>query len=122
MPVIITKNKEDKNTGPVDNLPDTKNKNGFLYRLVKRSKKVAMYSQEIAKLEPGMKKGIIGYEVFQITITKPSSIKQKHGKKAGMWYQYPATEKFPGNEDFGKTAWAYHTEKAANRKFIELSK
>jgi len=117
MPVIITKNKDEINNGPMDVLPQTKSKNGYEYNLVKRNDKAAIYEQVDPEF-PQFK----GYEVFQITVTKPSRIQQKNGEKAGMWYQYPETEKFPGNEDFGKIAWAYSTLGSAQKKFDELSK
>ena len=116
MPVIITKNKDEINNGPMDKLPQTKIKNGYNYNLVKRNDKAAIYEQVDPEF-PQFK----GYEVFQITVTKPSRIQQKNGEKAGMWYQYPKTEKFPGNNDFGTIAWAYSTEESAEKKFKELS-
>lgn len=33
---------------------------------------------------------------------------------------YPARETYPGNEDFGKTAWCFRSREAAERKFIRL--
>jgi len=117
MPVIITKNKNETNNGPVDKLPETKSKNGFMYTLVERNDKAAIYEQ--FDPESAM---VVGYEVFEVVVTKPSCIQQKSGVKAGMWYQYPATEKFPGNEDFGKMAWAYMTLEGATKKYEELSK
>ena len=122
MPVIITKNKNETNNGPMDVLPTTKVKNGFLYKLLKRNSQAAMYSQEFDEIEEGRKTGIIGYEVFKVIVGGPSCIQQKSGVKAGMWYQYPSTEKFPGNNDFGNTAWSYITIESAEKKFKELSK
>lgn len=115
MPVIITKNKNETNKGAMDKLPKTKNKNGNDYKLVKRTTKAALYEM----VDPDFPK-IKSYEVFQIIVTKPCAIMQKNGDKKGMWYQYPKTEKFPGNEDFGKTAWAYNTLASAEAKYKEL--
>ena len=117
MPVIITKNKEEKNLGPLDVLPQTKNKNGYDYNLVKRNDKVAMYAMQNPEIPEDN-----GYEVFKIVESKPSTLLQKSGVKKGMWYQYPAMEKFPGNEDFGNIAWAFNTIESAEKKFKELSK
>lgn len=118
MSVIITKDKDAKNLGAVDVLPKTKSKNGYLYKLVKRTKKAAMYSMTNEKFPEDTS---LAYEVFKVVLTKPASIQQKSGVKKGMWYQYPVTEKFPRNEDFGKTAWAYQTLGAAEAKFKEIA-
>jgi hypothetical protein len=119
MPVIITMNKDDvvDHKKGVEKLPKVKNKNGYTYTLVKRNKKAAMYSMksDIIPEEP------ISFEVFQIHISKPCAIQQKSGEKKGMWYHYPSCEKFPGNEDFGKMAWAYSTQGMAEKKFQEVS-
>jgi hypothetical protein len=117
MPVIITKSKDEVNEGPIEKLPKTKNKNGFDYTMVKRNRKAVIYVQVNPEF-PNVK----GFEVSLISLTKPCAIQQKNGSKAGMWYQYPRTEKFPGNEDFGKTAWSYCTLEQAEKKFEELSK
>lgn len=116
MPLIITETKEEKNLGATDLLPETKSKNGYMYTLVERNAKAAIYEQFCP--EAGR---VVGYETFKIVTVKPSTIMQKHGVNAGKWYQYPETEKFPGNEDFGKIAWAYHTLERATEKYQELS-
>ena len=120
MPAIITANKEDKvQFKGIDKLPQTKSKNGFLYTLIKRNAKAAIYSQVNEKFPEDKS---VGYEVFLITLTKPCAIMQKNGSKKGMWYHYPETEKFPGNEDFGKFAWSYSYKNAAMDKYKEISK
>jgi len=119
MPLIITKTKEEKNLGPMDKLPQTKSKNGYAYTLLKRNKKAAIYSMVNEKFPEDTR---VSYEVFSVTISKPCTILQKSGAKKGMWYQYPMMEKFPGNEDFGKTAWAYNTIESSEKKYKELSK
>lgn len=116
MPVIITKDKNAKNLGEMDRLPETKSKNGYMYTLVERNDVAAIYEQ----LDPEVSQ-VVGYEVFKVTTVKPSTIMQKNGKNAGMFYQYPETEKFPGNEDFGKIAWAYNTLPFATKKYEELT-
>ena len=118
MPVIITKGKNTTNTGPVDVLPKTKSKNGYAYTMVKRNAKAAMYSMTNEKYPEDWS---TGYEVFKVTVSNPCTILQKSGTKKGMWYQYPTTEKFPGNEDFGKNAWAFMKKETAEAKFKELS-
>ena len=116
MPVVFTKTKEEKNLGAMDKLPQTKTKNGYNYTLIKRNTKAAIYEQ----VHPDFPKNK-AYEVLMVTVTKPSSILQKKGTKAGLWYQYPLTEKFPGNEDFGKNAWAFNSLESATTKYEELT-
>lgn len=117
MPVIITTDKDAKNLGQMDVLPQTKTKNGYDYNLVKRTDKIAMYSMQNPECPEDK-----GFEVFKIVLTPPCRLQQKSGVKKGMWYQYPLTEAFPGNEDFGNIAWAFNTIESAEKKFNELSK
>jgi hypothetical protein len=88
-------------------LPQKKTKNGCYYNLIQRTKDVAIYDQAYS---PDGK--IIGYEVFKIILwpehTMPNGEIQ------------PVHEKFPSDEDFGETAWAYCTKEAAMVKFQEL--
>ena len=119
MPAIITNSKEEIPTFKgIDELPQNKTKNGYLYELVKRNHNVAMYSQ---KNKSNPEDTSTGYEVFKIVLSKPCAIQQKSGAKAGMWYHYPTTEKFPGNEDFGKSAFAFNKKEFAEAKYEELS-
>ena len=74
-------------------LPKTKNKNGFVYNLVKRSDTVAAYSQ---KLKGDSK--ISGFEVFKV--------KKCAGANFGG-ISLPPYEAFPTNEKFGKSAWSF---------------
>jgi hypothetical protein len=119
MPLIITKTKEEKNLGPIDKLPKTKSKNGYAYTLVKRNDKAAIYSMVNEKYPEDKS---VSYEVFKIVVNNPATIMQKSGSKKGMWYQYPRTEKFPGNEDFGIIAWSADTLEGAEKRYKELSK
>ena len=105
-----------------EKLPQTKTKNGYKYVLVTRNDKVALYEQRVEKEINGEVGLIVGYEVFKIVVSKAYSLVQRNGKKKGEVYNYPAAEKFPGNEDFGKIAWAYNTKESALTKFNELSK
>lgn len=107
-------------TKTFEHLPKTKSKNGYAYRLVRRSANAAIYEQKIEKEINGDVGKVVGYEVFVISVGKPYSLVQKHGKKKGQVYNYPAAEKFPGNEDFGKSAWSYTSLEAANNKFNEI--
>jgi hypothetical protein len=92
----------------VRKLPETKTKNGCYYKLVKRTEHVALYEQRYNPVGR-----IIGYEVFLIKI-----IPEHPNPFKGTIF--PAHEKFPGNEDFGATAWAWNTREAAEKKFKEL--
>ena len=94
-------------------LPKTKQKNGYNYTLVKRTDNVAMYSQT----DPEFDK-IVSYEVFRIIRTNACVLKDK--KNPDKIYNYPPSEKFPGNEDFGKTAWTYTTRESADEVFQKL--
>jgi hypothetical protein len=97
-------------------------KNGYEYTMVERSTKAAVYEQRNIKEETDTS---VSYEVFQITKTKPYSLT---AKKTKTWkegdvlkvYDYPESEKFPGNEDFGKTAWSYMNKSSAMAKFNEI--
>ncbi len=101
-----------------EKLPQSKLKNGYIYTLVTRNDKAAIYSMKNEKFPEDIS---IGYEVFKISVGKAYSLVQKHGKVKGKVYSYPAAEKFCGNEDFGKTAWAYTTKDAAMKRFTELT-
>jgi len=117
MPVVINADETFINDGPIDNLPLTKSRNGYDYSLVKRTDKVALYEMQNVLVPED---DSLCYEVFKIVIKKPYKLQQKHGKKAGMWYHYPLTEQFPGNESFGTSAWAFNTKTTALKKFDEL--
>jgi hypothetical protein len=102
-------------------LAKSKSKNGYNYRLVLRSAKAAIYEQIVEKEINGLVGKVVGYEVFVISVGKAYSLVQKHGNKKGEIYNYPAAEKFPGNEDFGKSAWAFTNKNLAMEKFKELA-
>lgn len=105
-----------------ESLPQTKTKNGYEYVQVARNTKAAVYEQKVEKEINGEIGQTVGFEVFQIFVSKACSLIQKHGNKKGQVYNYPAAEKFPGNEDFGKTAWSFTTREAAMNKFKEVSR
>lgn len=118
MPAIITKNKTDKvNHKGIEPLPQTKKKNGYAYTLVERNEKAAIYSMVNEQYPEDTS---VAYEVCKIVHTNAAVIQQKSGKKKGMWYHYPPAEKFPGNEDFGKTAWTYLSLENAQKKYKEI--
>jgi len=51
------------------------------------------------------------YEVFKIVIAPAQIV---FGKS------YPKREVYPGNEDFGFTAWCFHDETTAYKKYKEI--
>jgi hypothetical protein len=88
-------------------LPEDLRKNGFNYKLIKRTKDKFIYSQYSGA------GSIIGYEVFYNRIKPWRMLKEMWAKKRNdktdysdlhEWY-----ETFPGNEEFGKRAWNYKT-------------
>lgn len=118
-----TKSKKYKPGDPIEPLPQEKNKNGYRYNLVERSDKAAIYSQVNIKFphaddDQKNPQKIIGYEVCKILIANPVTLVDK---RTGRSYDYPAKEKFPGDENFGKTAWAFCTLAGAEQKFKEIN-
>ena len=87
----------------MDLLPEEIRKNTYLYKFYKRGEKAMMYEQ----IEPDT--GItVAYEVFKRKIDKP---------KVVFGIQLNEREIFPGNEDFGKWAWAISDQGRALEKF-----
>lgn len=78
-------------------------KNGFDYRLIERTEKKAIYKQ-----------GFYGYEVFKIKIAKP------HPKSENDIKNFDQIERFPCNEEFGKTAWYYPTLQDAQKRYTTI--
>lgn len=76
------------------------NKNGFLYKEVKRDANIAIYEQ--IDVENDIR---LAYEVFKVVVMKPNNFIPEH------------FEKFPSNEDFGKTAWSFRKYDKAIDKF-----
>lgn len=99
----------------VKKLPESIKKNGFEYRLIKRSDERAIYSQH------GGLGQIFSYEVFLIKLGDLRKAKQRWAelqKKDFNPEDYEEMyEKFPNNEDFGKTAWTYPTLALAEKAF-----
>lgn len=89
-------------------LPTKNIKKEYTYTLVERDEDRAIYSQS-----RGQK--IYAYEVFIIK-------KQNAGKVnfGGNLVDIEDKEKFPKNEDFGKTAWTYKTIDEARKKFLDI--
>jgi hypothetical protein len=73
-------------------LPEQYLRNGYLYKLVRRDEKKALYSQSYDNIP-------VGYEVFKIRVQRA-----RFSQIIGTYI--PAHERFPGNSDFGRSAWA----------------
>jgi hypothetical protein len=92
-------------------LPDTRDKNGYRYTLVSRTNKAAVYKMVNVK-EP--EDTSVHYEVFCVLISPAVTlINRANGKP----YSYPPSEKFPGNEIFGTSAWCYTDLTEAMQKY-----
>lgn len=89
-------------------LKDDIRKNGFSYKLYKRSNSAAIYKQYFEDR-------VVGYEVFKIKI-------KKKGKVWGR--EYEEHEIFPNNEAFGFWAWSWgvNQKDQALANFDELTK
>ena len=92
---------EHTNTNPLK-LEKIFRKNKQTYTQVKRGKKAVIYRQTN---EEGID---VGYEVFMIKIQKAFGFVVNH---------YPAREKIPGNEAFGKWAWSLGSKESALEYF-----
>jgi hypothetical protein len=85
-------------------LPQKICKNGFSYTQLCRGERSCIYDQRV-----GQK--LIAFEVFII---------QARSERLILGKIILAKEKFPSNEDFGKTAWTFWTLEQAMKKFKEL--
>ena len=94
-------------TTTIQKLPEQLTRVGNQYQLFKRGNQTLVYAEVNSEGKH------LAYEVFQIKI-------QKAGEMFGKWY--PARERFPGSEAFGKWAWSYSTMEAAQVKFEELER
>jgi len=90
----------------IKKLPENINRNGFVYKLVERTDKKAIYSQH-------SKEGkLYRYEIFKTKLRKlgrydnPTDIKL-----------YARKEAFPSDEEFGKRAWTYFKYEDAKKAF-----
>ncbi len=85
-------------------LPLNLRKNRFNYSQVYRGKRSCFYAQEVSP-------GHYYYEVFLLKIRPEHEYKEE---------VFPAMERFPPNEAFGKWAWSYQTYKRALKAFNRL--
>jgi hypothetical protein len=85
-------------------LPLSLRKNGFNYTQVCRGERSCIYAQRVRQKQ-------IAHEVF---------IVQTRSERYILGKIILAKEKFPSNEDFGKTAWTTWTLEQAKMKFNGL--
>ena len=83
-------------------------RSGYTYELLKRTDKAAIYKQ--IPDEPESKN--IYYEVFKIRISKA---------KVMFGVELPEKEKFPSDEDFGRSAWACVTLERAEEIYDRIN-
>jgi hypothetical protein len=90
----------------IKKLPETIKKNGFIYILMTRTRKKALYKQTYNDAQ-------IGYEVFLIRV---------RGRQFSpiLDHTLEPKERFPGNEDFGFIAWSIQNYQDAMDKYNAL--
>lgn len=87
-------------------LPETIRKNGYTYVLLRRTIKKALYAQYYRNV-------LIAFETFRIRV-------QQSRFSILLNASQPSCERFPGNEDFGRTAWTITEYQKAVEKYNEL--
>ena len=96
-------------------LPTKLRKNRFDYTQVRKDGEYYIYEQDynsgIEYGEDDIPLELKFYEVIKPRIRPAETLKGKH---------YPERELFPGNEDFGTSAWAYRTLEMALDKLMKL--
>ena len=103
----------------IEKLPSCLSKNGFLYKLVERTDKCAIYEQ---CEQNGDSTG--HWEVFKIKSYDPRKKAKYFYEKEGKPFnadEFPdLKEAFAADNDFGKTAWCFTDLAKARAKFKEL--
>lgn len=93
-------------------------KNGFTYRLVKRTPERLMYSQHDGTDQ------IIAYEVFLNKLGDLRRAKQRWAKLQSKTFNSEDCEEFyeifPSDEEFGERAWTYPNLELAQKAFDGL--
>ena len=88
----------------MNTLPIKLRKNGFEYSQVLRNSKKAIYRQTYTEK----------MDYFEVFLIKSRPDRNFKGK------MILGGENFPGNEDFGKTAWTFRTLEKAIQKFLAI--
>ena len=87
-------------------LPETIRKNGYTYVLLRRTSEKALYAQYQRNV-------LIAFETFRIRV-------QQSRFSILLNASQPSCERFPGNSDFGKTAWSFTEYQKAVEKYNKL--
>ena len=87
-------------------LPAILRKNGYDYRLVQRTSQKAIYEQSYNQI-------MTGYEVFKIRVQRA-----RFSQHIGRLIQ--EKERFPCDEDFGRTAWTHKSLDSAILRYNKL--
>jgi hypothetical protein len=103
----------------IEKLPEiVKGKHGS-YHLAKRDDDVAIYSKDFPPENAKC------FEVFVIKKTDAKKSAESFAKRFGRVYDMNSLpdirEKYPVDEDFGKTAWTYPNLKSAEQRFDVLT-
>ncbi len=88
--------------------------NGYDYQLIKRSERVALYSQENSKGD------IKGYEVHKVRFKSYAERKFTRSNGHVDTYSGYNAEVLAKNEDFGTYGWNFDTLENAEKKYKEL--
>jgi hypothetical protein len=101
-----------QNEVKIEKLPEIiKSRHGY-YHLIERTDACAIYAKD---------KPVSCYEVFKIRKIDPKKSAESFEKMNGRKYDISALpdikEKYPKDDDFGKTAWTYKTLSEAVEKF-----
>ena len=101
----------DANNGAGDylRLASEECKNDSIYRLVERSSKVAFYEQWMTNWKGEL--FLAANEVFKIKMQRERTFNGRY---------FPRKEKYPANEDFGKTAFTFPNLDTAYLRYLEL--
>lgn len=90
----------------MENIKREFRKRGFFYKLLIVGKKSVIYEQYSGR-------EIVSYEIHKLYFRKPREFKGRI---------YYTTNRFPGDEDFGKWAWSIRNKDRAFQKFEALEK
>lgn len=97
-------------------LPEKITRGDFTFKLMKRTKHVAMYAQWVYVLHLN-RQYFLAYEVFEIKRQK-----ERTSIMGGVEVHFEAKENYPHDESFGTSAFAITDLDRAEDKFEELSR
>ena len=113
---------EGKEGVKIQKLPEIVTHKNGIFELIKRTEKVALYRK--THFKDGGKFYPCSYDYFEVFIIEKMNLKNYYkfiSKKRNINYNLDEIddfkEKFPSDEDFGKTAWAFRSLEDSNNKF-----